>query len=198
MENGVTLVDPQNTYIDAQVKIGMDTVILPGCVLEGKTEIGEDCKIGPYSRLTDMLLGNGVTFQTSTGIESEIGDNTTVGPFAYIRPNCKIGQNVKVGDFVEVKNSTVGDGTKIPHLAYIGDTDAGKKVNFGCGSIMVNYDGEKKHRTVVEDNVFVGCNVNLVAPVTVKAGVIYRRRLNNYQGRSRRCACSSKGKTAGD
>ncbi len=138
--------------------------------MEGKTEIGEDCKIGPNSRLTDMLLGNGVTFQTSTGIESEIGDNTTVGPFAYIRPNCKIGQNVKVGDFVEVKNSTVGDGTKIPHLAYIGDTDAGKKVNFGCGSIMVNYDGEKKHRTVVEDNVFVGCNVNLVAPVTVKAG----------------------------
>lgn len=170
MENGVTIVDPQNTYIDSQVKIGMDTVILPGCVLEGKTEIGEDCKIGPNSRLTDMFLGNGVAFQTSTGIESEIGDNTTVGPFAYIRPNCKIGQNVKVGDFVEVKNSTVGDGTKIPHLAYIGDTDAGKKVNFGCGSIMVNYDGEKKHRTVVEDNVFVGCNVNLVAPVTVKAG----------------------------
>lgn len=170
MENGVTLVDPENTYIDAEVKIGMDTVIFPGCVLEGKTEIGEDCKIGPNSRLTDMLLGKGVTFQSSTGIESQIGENTTVGPFAYIRPNCKIGNNVKVGDFVEVKNSTVGDGTKIPHLAYIGDTDAGKKVNFGCGSIMVNYDGEKKHRTVVEDNVFVGCNVNLVAPVTIKGG----------------------------
>ena len=170
MENGVTLVDPENTYIDAEVKIGMDTVILPGCVLEGKTEIGEDCKIGPNSRMTDMLLGNGVTFQSSTGIESQIGENTTIGPFAYIRPNCKIGKNVKIGDFVEVKNSTVGDGTKIPHLAYIGDTDAGKKVNFGCGSIMVNYDGEKKHRTVVEDNVFVGCNVNLVAPVTIKAG----------------------------
>ncbi len=170
MENGVTLADPENTYIDADVKIGVDTVILPGCVLEGKTEIGEDCKIGPNSRLTDMRMGNGVTFQSSTGMESEIGDNTTVGPFAYIRPNCKIGQNVKIGDFVEVKNSTVGNGTKIPHLAYIGDTDAGQKVNFGCGSIMVNYDGEKKHRTVVEDHVFVGCNVNLVAPVTVKEG----------------------------
>ena len=170
MENGVTIADPQNTYIDADVKIGMDTVILPGCVIEGKTEIGEDCMLGPNSRLTDMTLGNGVTFQTSTGIESEIGDNTTVGPFAYIRPNCKIGQNVKVGDFVEVKNSTVGNGTKIPHLAYIGDTDAGEKVNFGCGSIMVNYDGANKHRTIVEDNVFVGCNVNLVAPVTVKSG----------------------------
>lgn len=170
MENGVTLTDPENTYIDGDVKIGMDTIILPGCVLEGKTEIGEDCKIGPNSRVTDMHIGNGVTFQSATGIESEIGENTTVGPFAYIRPNCKIGKNVKIGDFVEVKNSTVGNGTKIPHLAYIGDTDAGEKVNFGCGSIMVNYDGEKKHRTTVEDNVFVGCNVNLVAPVTIKAG----------------------------
>jgi bifunctional UDP-N-acetylglucosamine pyrophosphorylase/glucosamine-1-phosphate N-acetyltransferase len=170
MENGVTLVDAENTYIGADVKIGMDTVILPGCVLEGKTEIGEDCNIGPNARLTDMHLGDGVTFQSSTGIESEIGKNTTVGPFAYIRPNCKIGENVKVGDFVEVKNSTVGNGTKIPHLAYIGDTDAGEKVNFGCGSIMVNYDGQKKHRTTVEDHVFVGCNANLVAPVTVKAG----------------------------
>ncbi|WMI81478.1 bifunctional UDP-N-acetylglucosamine diphosphorylase/glucosamine-1-phosphate N-acetyltransferase GlmU [Anaerotignum sp. MB30-C6] len=170
MENGVTLVDPENTYIGADVKIGMDTVILPGCVLEGYTEIGEDCKIGPNSHLTDMRLGDGATFQSSTALESTIGNNTTVGPFAYIRPNCKIGDNVKVGDFVEVKNSNIGNGTKIPHLAYIGDTDAGEKVNFGCGSIMVNYDGKKKHRTIVEDNVFVGCNVNLVAPVRVKAG----------------------------
>lgn len=170
MENGVTLVDPENTYIGPDVKIGADTVILPGCVLEGNTELGEDCKIGPNSRMTDMRIGDGVTFQSSTGLESEIGNHTTVGPFAYIRPNCKIGNHVKVGDFVEVKNSTVDDGTKIPHLAYIGDTDAGKKVNFGCGSIMVNYDGKKKHRTVVEDNVFVGCNVNLVAPVTIKEG----------------------------
>lgn len=170
MEQGVTIVDPDNTYIDSRVEIGMDTVILPGCVLEGNTIIGEDCRIGPNSRLTDMKLGNGVTLQSTTAIESEIGSDTTVGPFAYIRPNCKIGDQVKIGDFVEVKNSNVGNGTKIPHLAYIGDTDAGEKVNFGCGSIMVNYDGQKKHRTVVEDHVFVGCNVNLVAPVTVKAG----------------------------
>ena len=168
MESGVTLVDPENTYIGSDVKIGMDTVILPGCVLEGNTEIGEDCEIGPNSRLTDTKLGNGVKFQTSTAIESEIGNETTVGPFAYIRPNCHIGK--KVGDFVEVKNSTIGDGTKIPHLSYVGDTDAGEKINFGCGSIMVNYDGKKKHRTTIEDNVFVGCNVNLVAPVTVKKG----------------------------
>ena len=170
MENGVTLVDPENTYIGSDVKIGMDTVILPGCVLEGDTEIGEDCEIGPNSRLTDTKLGHGVKFQSSTAIESAIGNETTVGPFAYIRPNCHIGNKVKVGDFVEVKNSTIGDGTKIPHLSYVGDTDAGEKINFGCGSIMVNYDGKKKHRTTIEDNVFVGCNVNLVAPVTVKKG----------------------------
>ena len=170
MENGVTLVDPENTYIGSDVVIGRDTIILPGCVIEGNCVIGEDCEIGPNSRLTDTKLGDGVKFQSSTAIESEIGNETTVGPFAYIRPNCHIGNKVKVGDFVEVKNSNIGDGTKIPHLAYIGDTDAGEKINFGCGSIMVNYDGKKKHRTVVEDNVFVGCNVNLVAPVTVKKG----------------------------
>lgn len=168
MENGVTMVDPANTYIGCDVQIGRDTVILPGCVIEGNTTIGEDCEIGPNARLTDMQLGNGVKFQTSTGLESSIGNDTTVGPFAYIRPNCHIGNHVKVGDFVEVKNSNVGDGTKIPHLSYVGDTDAGEKINFGCGSIMVNYDGEKKHRTTIGDGVFVGCNVNLVAPVTVE------------------------------
>lgn len=168
MENGVTIVDPEQTYIGSDVQIGRDTVILPGCVIEGKTIIGEDCEIGPNSRLTDMELADGVKFQTSTGLESSIGSGTTVGPFAYIRPNCHIGDNVKVGDFVEVKNSNIGNGTKIPHLSYVGDTDAGEKINFGCGSIMVNYDGEKKHRTTIHDHVFVGCNVNLVAPVTIE------------------------------
>ena len=168
MENGVTIADPENTYIGSDVVIGMDTVILPGCVLEGKTVIGEDCEIGPNSRLTDMELGDGIKFQTSTALESFIGSGTTVGPFAYIRPNCHIGENVKVGDFVEVKNSNVGNGTKIPHLSYVGDTDAGEKINFGCGSIMVNYDGQTKHRTTIGDHVFVGCNVNLVAPVTIE------------------------------
>ncbi len=167
MENGVTIADPSHTYIGSDVVIGQDSVILPGCVIEGNTVIGADCVIGPNSRLTDMRLHDGVTFQTSTAMESEIGSNTTVGPFAYIRPNCQIGENVKIGDFVEVKNSNVGNGTKIPHLSYVGDTDAGEKINFGCGSIMVNYDGEKKHRTTIGDHVFVGCNVNLVAPVTI-------------------------------
>ena len=170
MENGVTIVDPMHTYIGADVTIGRDTVLLPGCVLEGNTMIGEDCQIGPNSRLTDMHLGDGVTFQSSTGLESTIGSGTTVGPFAYIRPNCRIGEKVKIGDFVEVKNSNIGNGTKIPHLSYVGDTDAGEKINFGCGSIMVNYDGEKKHRTTIADHVFVGCNVNLVAPVNIAQG----------------------------
>lgn len=170
MENGVTIIDPDHTYIDSGVKIGMDTVILPGCVLEGNTVVGEDCEIGPHSRLVDTKLGNGVQFQHSTALESEIGNDTTVGPYAYIRPNCHVGNRVKIGDFVEVKNSTIGDGTKIPHLSYVGDTDAGERINFGCGSIMVNYDGKKKHRTTIGDDVFVGCNVNLVAPVTVEKG----------------------------
>ncbi len=170
MENGVTIIDPANTCIDPSVKIGMDTVILPGCVLEGDTVIGEDCEVGPHTRLTDMKLGNGVKIQQTVALESEIGDGAVVGPFAYIRPNCHIGNRVKVGDFVEVKNSTIGDGTKIPHLSYVGDTDAGERINFGCGSIMVNYDGKKKHRTTVGNDVFVGCNVNLVAPVTVEQG----------------------------
>lgn len=170
MENGVTLVDAQNTYIGPNCIIGQDTVILPGCVVEGNTVIGEDCTIGPNSRLTDMVLKDNVTFQASTGMESSVGSHTTVGPFAYIRPNCVVGEHVKVGDFVELKNSNVGDGTKISHLTYIGDTDAGKKINFGCGTVTVNYDGQKKFRTVVEDNVFVGCNANLVAPVTVGEG----------------------------
>lgn len=170
MENGVTMIDPENTYIGCGVTIGMDTVIWPGCVLEGDTVIGEGCEIGPHTRLTDMELGDGVKIQQSTALESEIGDGAVVGPYAYIRPGCRIGNRVKVGDFVEVKNSAVGDGTKIPHLSYVGDTDAGERINFGCGSIMVNYDGKKKHRTTIGDDVFIGCNANLVAPVTVEKG----------------------------
>ena len=170
MEKGVTIIAPQSTWIDANVEIGQDTIIQPNTIIEGNTTIGEDCMVGPNTKLTDMKIGNGVQIQYTSATSSFIGNNAIVGPFAYIRPDCHIGDGVKVGDFVEVKNSTVGNGTKIPHLTYIGDTDAGEKINFGCGSITVNYDGSKKHRTVVEDNVFVGCNTNLVAPVTVKKG----------------------------
>ena len=170
MENGVTIIDPANTYIGADVKIGMDTVIYPNCVIEGNTVIGEECKVGPSCRLTDMVLSDNVTIQFTTAMESSIGSGTKVGPYAYIRPNCKIGENIKLGDFVEVKNSVIGNGTKVSHLTYIGDADVGERINFGCGTVIVNYDGKKKYRTTIENDVFIGCNANLVAPVTLKEG----------------------------
>lgn len=170
MDNGVTMIDPERTYIESGAVIGCDTVLLPGVVIEGNTVIGEDCVIGPDSRLTNVKLGNGVKFQYSTAVDSSVDDNTTVGPYAYIRPDCSIGKNVKIGDFVEVKNSNVGDGTKVSHLTYIGDSDVGERINFGCGTVTVNYDGKKKFRTVVDDDVFIGCNTNLVAPVKVGKG----------------------------
>lgn len=168
MESGVTILDPDNTYIDEGVRIGMDTVIYPGTILEGKTVIGEDCIIGPNSRLVDATVGNEVEVNSSIILESFIDNNTRVGPFAYIRPGSKIGKNVKIGDFVEIKKSTIGDKSKVPHLAYVGDTDMGRNVNFGCGSITANYDGKRKYRTVIGDNTSVGSNVNLVAPVVVR------------------------------
>ena len=132
-------------------------------------EVGQNCIIGPNSKITDTLIGNNVTVLNSVTIESTIDDDTNVGPFAYLRPGNQIGENVKIGDFVEVKKSVIGDHTKISHLAYIGDAEIGKNVNIGCGVVVVNYDGEKKHKTIVGDNSFVGCNVNLVSPVEVKA-----------------------------
>lgn len=167
MLNGITIEDPNNTYIGKDVKIGEDTVILPGSIIEGNTTIGSDCIIGPYARITGSLIEDCVNIAQSTVLSSEIGSYTKVGPYAYIRPNCKIGKHIKIGDFVEVKNSIIDDNTKISHLTYVGDSDVGKNVNFGCGSITVNYDGKNKHRTVVEDDAFIGCNTNLIAPVTV-------------------------------
>ncbi len=169
MLNGVTLQDPDNTYIGPDVKIGADTLILPGCYIEGDTEIGEDCIIGPNSRITSSKINNCVTIQNSTMIDAFVDNYTTVGPYAYLRPNSKIGEHVRIGDFVEVKNSTIDDGTKVSHLTYVGDSDVGKCVNFGCGTVTVNYDGKNKHRCKIGDNVFIGCNSNLVAPVEVGA-----------------------------
>ena len=170
MENGVTMIDPSRTYIEADAVIGCDTTLLPGVIIEGSTVIGEDCVIGPDSRLTNTKLGNGVVFQYSTAIDSFIDDDTKVGPYAYIRPNCSIGKNVKIGDFVEIKNTNIGDGTKVSHLTYVGDSDVGERINFGCGTVTVNYDGHKKYRTVIDDDVFIGCNANLVAPVKIGKG----------------------------
>jgi len=166
--NGVTIEDPENTYIGKDVVIKPDTVILPGTVIEGKTEIGTDCVIGPNSRITNSIIKDGVTVQASVLLSAEVDNYTTIGPFAYLRPNSKIGEHVKVGDFVEIKNSTIDDGTKVSHLTYVGDSDVGKNVNFGCGTVTVNYDGKNKFRTTIGDRAFIGCNTNLIAPVVIK------------------------------
>ncbi|MDP2843036.1 MAG: bifunctional UDP-N-acetylglucosamine diphosphorylase/glucosamine-1-phosphate N-acetyltransferase GlmU [Acetobacterium sp.] len=170
MEAGVTIIDPAATYVGSRVQVGQDTILYPGVILDGATEIGKDCVIGANSRLVDTKIGNNVTIQSSTILESSIDDYTNVGPYAYIRPGSQIGKHCKVGDFVEIKNSTMADGAKASHLTYIGDGDVGENVNLGCGTVFVNYDGKNKHRTIVEKNAFVGCNTNLIAPVTVKEG----------------------------
>lgn len=168
MLSGVTIMDAASTFIDDEAIIGIDTVIYPGTIVEGKTIIGEDCVIGPNSRLISSTVGNGVVFNNSIVIESSIGDEAQIGPFAYIRPESRIEDKVKIGDFVEIKKSVIGKKTKIPHLTYIGDAEVGENTNVACGVVTVNYDGKKKSKTVIGSNAFVGCNVNLVAPVTVQ------------------------------
>jgi bifunctional UDP-N-acetylglucosamine pyrophosphorylase / glucosamine-1-phosphate N-acetyltransferase len=167
MAAGVSLIDPESTYIDGDVEIGGDSVLYPGTIIEGKTSIGEDCIVGPNSRIINSSLGNRVEANNSVIIDSAVGNDTHVGPFAYIRPGSNIGRNVKIGDFVEVKKSIIGDKTKISHLSYIGDAEIGSNVNLGCGVVVVNYDGKSKNKTIVGDNAFVGCNVNLISPVVV-------------------------------
>ncbi len=171
MKNGVIIIDPLTTYIDGDVTIGIDTVIMPNTIIKNST-IGEDCEIGPNTTLTNMTIADSVTIVNSVATTSSIDCYTNVGPFAYIRPNSILGKHVKVGDFVEVKNSTIGDNSKASHLTYIGDSYLGKNINLGCGTITVNYDGKNKFKTVIEDDVFVGCNSNLIAPVTLKKGSI--------------------------
>lgn len=170
MGEGVSIMDPASTFIEASVKIGRDTVIYPFTWLEGKTVIGEDCEIGPNVRLQDVEIGDGNHIQFTYGHECKVENNVTMGPYIHLRPNTLIHDKVKIGNFVEVKNSTVGVGTKLPHLTYIGDSDIGGGVNMGCGCITVNYNGKKKYRTIIEDDAFVGCNSNLVAPVKVGKG----------------------------
>ncbi len=167
MENGVTIMDPQNTYIDSEVIIGKDTIIYPGNILQGKTIIKENCVLYQNNRIADSILENGVSVQSSVVIQSQIGEETTVGPYAYIRPESVIGKNARIGDFVEIKKSTIGDNTKVSHLTYIGDAEVGSGCNFGCGTVVVNYDGKSKSKTIIGNNTFIGCNTNLVAPVKI-------------------------------
>ncbi len=170
MDNGVTVIDPESTYIDREACIGPDTIIHPFTIIEGESIIGEECALGPGARLVRCRLGDRVTVQYAVVVESSIGDRSVIGPFAYVRPGCEIGSEVKVGDFVELKKARVGTGSKIPHLSYVGDAVIGEKVNIGAGTITCNYDGEKKWPTVIEDGAFIGSNANLVAPVTVGRG----------------------------
>ncbi|MFQ5993208.1 MAG: bifunctional UDP-N-acetylglucosamine diphosphorylase/glucosamine-1-phosphate N-acetyltransferase GlmU [Nitrospiraceae bacterium] len=173
MTQGVTLVDPQTTYIDEAVQIAPDTVIYPGVVLEGATTLGAGCIIYPHCRIQDSHLDDHVTvLDGSIILESEIGEGCVIGPYAHLRPQSRVKSKAKVGNFCEVKKAVIGEGSKVPHLAYIGDTTMGERVNIGAGTITCNYDGFSKHETVIEDDVFAGSNTNLVAPVKVGKGAI--------------------------
>ncbi|MBE5784229.1 MAG: bifunctional UDP-N-acetylglucosamine diphosphorylase/glucosamine-1-phosphate N-acetyltransferase GlmU [Clostridiales bacterium] len=164
---GVTILDPVTTHIGEDVVIGRDTVIHPGVILSGRTEIGEGSVIKGGCQLHDTRIGSGCTLTYVVADDAVVGNNVKIGPFVNLRPKTVIADGCKIGDFVEIKNSNVGEGTKLPHLSYIGDADVGSGVNVGCGCVFVNYDGFKKHRTTVGNNVFLGCQTNLVAPVTV-------------------------------
>lgn len=168
MRAGVTMLSPESVIIEDDVEIGVDTVIYPNVVIKRGTKIGKNCTIGSNTQITASEIADCVSIQSSVLVECSVGEGTQVGPFAYIRPNTHVGKSVRVGDFVELKNSDIDDGTKISHLTYVGDSDVGKRVNFGCGTVTVNYDGKKKYRTKIGDDCFIGCNTNLVAPVEVK------------------------------
>jgi len=173
MLDGVTLIDPETTYIDRDVKIGRDSVIYPNCYLLGKTILGTGCVIEPGCKLANTQVGNQVTIKVSSVIsESRIEDHVEVGPFAHLRPETLLREGSKIGNFVEVKKSVIGKGTKANHLTYIGDATLGEKINVGAGTITCNYDGKKKHATVIENGVFIGSNTSLVAPIKVSRNSI--------------------------
>lgn len=170
MLSGVSILDPSSTFIEEQVEIAPNTEIWPGTVLTGKTIIGAGCVIGPQTQIKNSTVGEGCQIIHSVLDTAKVENNVKIGPFAYLRPQAHIYSGAKVGDFVEIKNSNIGEGTKVPHLTYIGDSDIGKRTNIGCGTITCNYDGKLKHRTVIGDDVFIGSNSSLVAPVTVGSG----------------------------
>ena len=172
MANGVTIVDPKTTYIDSDAIIGQDTIIKPNTFIEGKTKIGKNCVIGPDTTITESVIKDDVFITYSYIEESEIEKDVKIGPFAHIRPKSVLKEKVKVGNFSEVKKSVIGYGSKINHLSYIGDAIVGKNVNIGAGTITCNYDGKNKFQTIINDEVFVGSNVNLVAPVNIGKKVL--------------------------
>ncbi len=172
MSEGVTMIEPDLTFIGSRVKIGKDTVIYPMTFLEGTTEIGEDCRIGPSVRMIDSMAGRSVTIENAVIKESVLEDDTDLGPFCSLRAGTRLGKESKVGTFVEVKKTKVGKKSKIPHLSYVGDAIIGDNVNIGAGSITCNFDGFSKHKTVIEDGVFIGSDTMLVAPVRIEKGAM--------------------------
>ena len=170
LKSGVTIIDPPSVYVDADVIVKPDTVLMPGVHLEGRTVIQKGCEIGPNSRLIDTTVGHGSTVTYSVASGAVIGRNCTVGPFASLRPGTELKDNSKVGTFVETKNASIGKGSKVPHLSYMGDVSIGTNANIGAGTITCNYDGKTKHKTTIGDDAFIGSNTMLVAPVKVGKG----------------------------
>lgn len=167
--SGVTVIDPATTFIDVTATIAPDATVLPGCLIEGTTTIAEGSIIGPYSQLIDTSVAAGAVVRQSVCDGAVIGPDADVGPFTYLRPGARLERGAKTGAYVEVKHATIGEGSKVPHLSYVGDATLGAGVNFSCGAVTVNYDGFTKHQTVVEDGAFIGCDTMLVAPVTIGA-----------------------------
>ena len=167
---GVNIPYSDGVIIEPGVEIGIDTQILPNTIIKGNTKIGKNCVIGPNSIISDSIIEDNAKLNNVQCYQSTVKSGVDIGPFVHIRPNSVIGENVHLGNFVEVKNSNIDTGTKVSHLTYVGDADVGKRVNFGCGTVTVNYDGKSKHRTVIGDDVFIGCNTNLIAPVEIGDG----------------------------
>ena len=168
MEDGVTIINASDVYIEDTVEIGTDTIIYPGNYLSGNTKIGNNCILYPDNEIQNSVIGDNVTIKKSYIEQSTVNDACQIGPYSHLRPEAKLDKNVKVGNFVEIKKASLGEGTKANHLAYVGDGEVGKNVNIGCGVIFVNYDGKRKFKSIVKDNAFIGSNSNLVAPVTVE------------------------------
>ena len=181
MRSGVTVVDPATTWVDIDVRVDVDATLLPGTQLHGRTVVGEHAVVGPDTTLTDVTVGEGAQVIRTHGSDSVIGDNATVGPFAYLRPGTSLGHDGKIGTFVEVKNSAIGAGTKVPHLTYVGDATIGEQSNIGASSVFVNYDGVEKNRTVIGSHCRTGSDTMFIAPLTVGdgaytgAGTVLRR-----------------------
>jgi bifunctional UDP-N-acetylglucosamine pyrophosphorylase/glucosamine-1-phosphate N-acetyltransferase len=172
MRDGVTVVDPASTWVDVTVELAQDVTLLPGVQLHGSTEVGEDATVGPDTTLTDVTVGEGASVVRSHGSDSVVGAGASVGPFSYLRPGTVLGDNGKIGTFVETKNARIGEGAKVPHLTYVGDGDIGEGANIGAGTIFANYDGLHKHRTAVGKHAKTGANNTFVAPVEIGDGAV--------------------------